>query len=276
MRFGMHLRELWRLRLGVAACLLLAVLVTVPILYRVSLSPPALTPRTVEMATASTHVLVDTPKSTVLDLTVDTYDFESLSNRAALIGNVMASAPVRASIAKRAGLPPDVVQAATPLTPEFPRPRANSQNEKHAKDILKSNDQYRLSIQANPTVPILDVFAQAPTAASAEKLANAAVEGLRMYMKGLAAEQDVDADRQVTLKQLGPAEGEVINGGVRQQIAGLAFVIVFALLCAALLAISRGRRGWKAAAPPPDAPPPGPYDRDAEASRSELEGVGAR
>ncbi len=274
MRFGMHLRELWRLRLGVVGCLLLALLVTVPILYRVSLVPPGLTPRTVEMATASTHVLVDTPRSTVMNLKIDTSDFKSLSNRAALVGNVMASEPVRDSIGRRAGIPGDVIQASTPLTPEFPRPRADSQSEKHATDILKSNDQYRLSIQSNPTVPILDVFAQAPTAAAAERLANAAVDGLRDYMNRLAAEQGIEKSQQVSLQQLGRARGELANPGVRTEIAGLSFVLTFTLACVALLAVSRARRGWKAAAPA-DAPGAGAPDRDAEAPRSELERVGA-
>ena len=49
---------------------------------KISLLPPRLTPRALEMATATTHVVVDTPKSTVLDLRQNTDDLQALTERA--------------------------------------------------------------------------------------------------------------------------------------------------------------------------------------------------
>lgn len=213
-----------------------------------ALSPPGLTPRAFEMATATTHVVVDTPTSALLDLRRDTYSLEGLTNRAVLLGNVMASDPVRSRIARRADVPAEVLAVEAPLTPEQPRPRAESGKEKKTSDILKSTDQYRLSIEANPTVPVIDIYAQTPTAESAERLANAAVDELRRYIGDLATTEQTPAKEQIQLEQLGRAEGNVINGSVRWQAALLAFLLTFAVSCGTVLAFARIRAGWRVAA----------------------------
>jgi hypothetical protein len=248
MGFGVRIFRLWRLRTGVAVCAALAVLAALWSVDRISLFPPHLTPRSIEMATATTHIVVDTPKSTIIDLRQDTYNIESLTQRSILLGNIMANGPVRASIAQRAHLPVEALQIAAPLTARQPRAAAGSAAQKHTSDILKSTDQYRLSIQANPTVPVLDIYAQSPNAKSAEVIANAAVDSLRTYLSQLATAQDTPPDEQIRILQLGRARGEVINKGIEWQAAVVAFVIAFALSCATLIFIDRVRKGWRSAA----------------------------
>jgi hypothetical protein len=242
---GIRLRKLWGLRGGVALCLALSLFAAVWSVYRVSLGPPRLTPRALELATASTHVVVDTPTSTVLDLRQSTYDFESLRNRAVLLGNVIAGSTVREAIARRADLPAGALRIQAPLTREQAAAPPDSGNQRHTSDILKSNDQYRLNIQANLSVPMLDIYAQAPTAASAGLLVNAAVDELRAYLVRLAAAQRTPASDQIKLLQLGRAQGAVINKGVRWEVAALAFAITFALSCASALFVARVRAGWR-------------------------------
>ena len=248
MDFGIRIRTLWHLRAGVAASLLLALLASVWSVEKISLAPPSLSPRSLEMATAATHVVVDTPTSALLDLRRDTYSLEGLTNRAVLLGNVMASDSVQRSIARRAGVPADVLRVEAPLTSEQPRPRVEAGQEKQTADILKSTDQYRLSIQANPTVPVLDIYSQTPTAESAARLANAAVDELKAYISGLATEEETPAKEQIRLVQLGRAEGAVINGSVHWQVLLLAFFLTFAVSCATVLFLSRVRQGWLLAA----------------------------
>ena len=243
MQLGRHLRELWQRRLGLALSVLVALGAALWSVGDVSLFPPGVTSRNLELAAASTRVLVDAPSSTVLDTSVDTYNFESITNRALLIGNVMASEPVRRYIGKRAQVSPDMLQVASPITPDFPRPLA-SDGEKSSSDLLKSPDQYRLSIQANPTAPIVDIYAQAPTARAAELLANGAVEGMKDYLTALGSSQGVPVTRQVRLQQLGRASGGVLNPGISVKVALLTFVLVFALSCAVVLFLARVRRGW--------------------------------
>jgi hypothetical protein len=250
MGFGIRLRSLWEIRRWVVACAAVALFAAVWSVAKVSLLPPGLESRSLRMATASTQVVVDTPRSTLLDIRQDTYGLEALTNRAVLLGNVMASPPVRAAAAQRAGVPFEAIEVAPPLTPRQPRPVAEGGTKRQAGDILKLNGEYRLIIRSNPTVPILDVYAQTPTPESAAALANAAVEALQAHLTDLAgAAQTPDAD-QIRLVQLGRARGTVINGGFQLQVAVLAFLLTFAVACGTVVFFRRTREGWRVAAIP--------------------------
>ena len=103
MQLGTHLRELWRLRLGVVLSAVLALFVAVSSIDKSACfrqrpggnsrsRPP---PRTSSSTRRSRRWSICAP---------NTYDFTSLTTRADLLGNVMASAPVREYIARRAGV----------------------------------------------------------------------------------------------------------------------------------------------------------------------------
>jgi hypothetical protein len=247
MGLGMRIRKLWRLRWGVLVCGAVALLVALWSVQRISLLPPGLSSRALEIATASTQIVVDTPKSgLLLDLREDQY-LESLTDRAVVLGNVMTIGRVRASIARRAGIPMEVLQVSPPLTPKQPRGLAEVGNDRHVSDVLKLNDQYRLNVQANPTVPVLYIYAQTPTAASAEALANAAVDAMRDYLVDLARTTDTPETERIHLVQVGRAQGHVINAGIDRQVAVLAFVLTFAACCATLIFVARVREGWRTA-----------------------------
>lgn len=223
--------------------MLIAVLAALWSVGKIGLFPPRIEPRVLQMGAATTRALVDAPKSAVLDLAVPTTNLQAMTNRGVLVGNMMASAPVRAYIGRRAHVRPQLLQIATPVTPDFPRPLDTS-GKRSTSDILDSPNQYRLSIQANPTVPILDIYAQAPTAAAARLLANGAVEGMSDYLHALAIRQLVEPSQQVHLEQLGRATGGVINHGVSVKLATLSFLLVFLGSCLTVMAVSRVRRGW--------------------------------
>lgn len=247
MRLGMHLRELSRLPLGIVVSALIAAFAAIWSVADIRLDPPGLTPRALEMATASAQVVVDTPKSSVVDLRQSTYDILPLKNRATLIGTLMASQAVRADIARRAGLPTERLQVVAPRTPQQPRPIEQSGAKKGPGDLVASTDQFRLDVQANPTVPLLNIDAQAPTAEEAQKLANAAIQGLGDFMARVAASDSTPGKQEVQLRQLGATKGTVINKGIQLQVVLVVFTIVFALACAATVLIARVRRGWQLA-----------------------------
>lgn len=243
MTLGRYLRELWRNPVGVVLSFLIAALVALWSVADVRLSPPGLSFRQQEMAAASTRVLVDMPKPMVLDLVANTYDFQAVTNRALLVGNIMGTAPVRKHIAEHAGVPADDLDIAAPVTRAWPR-HLESSGKKKTSDIGKSPDEYRISIQVNPTVPIVDVYARAPTEAAAERLANGAVYGMRDYLREISARQQVAPQDQVHLEQLGRADGGVINKGVRRNVAILTFLLVFGACALVVLFVGRVRRGW--------------------------------
>ena len=243
MDLGRHLHELFTLRRSAVICLVLATLAALNMIYHL----PSFQPRAVEMASATTEVLVDTHKSAVHDLRQGSSEFQKMTNRAVLIGNVMASPPVLLYIGRRAGVNPQIIRAQPPLTVDFPRPLSGFGEDPKTRDLLRSTDQYRIDIQANPTVPILQVYAQAPNAKAAATLANASVDGLRDYLEVTAKEQGTPAGDVVRLSPLGHAHGKVITGGIRWQLAFVTFIIVFGLSAATAVLLSRIRRGWKEA-----------------------------
>jgi hypothetical protein len=250
MESGIRLRTLWEMRRWMVLCAAVALLAAVWSVAKVSVLPPGLSSRSLEMATASTQVMLDTPRSTLLDIRQDTYGLEALTNRAVLLGNVMASPPVRAAAAQRAGVPFRAIEVVPPLTPRQPRPVADADTERGTGDILKLSGEYRLVIRANPTVPVLDVYAQTPTADSAEALANAAVEALQAHLTDLAGAAQTPDDELIRLVQLGRAQGTVVNGGIAWQVAVFAFLLTFAVCCGTAMFFRRMREGWRVAGAP--------------------------
>lgn len=248
MPLGAYLRELWGHKLGLLACAALAMLATLQVVYGISLSPPGVGSNTLEVASASTRVIVDAPKSTVVDPRTDAYTLESLSNRALILGNVMASLPVRQYIAGRAGVDAERIRIEPPLTPEQPRAMVDSAHAPHVSDILRRPDEYRLSVEADPMAPVLDLYAIAPTPGAAAKLANGSVGGLRDYLAAVAAHQHTPRRYQVRLEQLGRVTAGPIDAGSPLQIAILTFSLAFSVACLFLLLVVRVRRGWRVAA----------------------------
>jgi hypothetical protein len=255
-QLGRQLRELSGMRVGLAISAVLAVFAGFWAADRISLSPPGLKPRALQMAAASTEALVDAPRSSVLDLSVDTYDLQSLTNRALLVGNVMASAPVRRYIARRAQVPEDRLQVLAPLTVDFPRPLSTELHPKPT-DLFASPNEYRVSIEVNPTVPALDIRTQAPTTAEAARLASGAIAGMQDYLRDLGRSQNVKPTLQVHLVELGAPRAGVLARRAGLTIAILAALFTFIVSCCAVVAISRTRRGWvqagSSAAPEPSA-----------------------
>ena len=134
---GIRLRTLWKMRIWVAGCVMLSVFVASWSVVDLSLTPPGVSSRAISMATASTQIVVDTPQSTLVDARTDTYNIDALTNRAVLVGNLMATPEVRADIARTAKVPLELLEIQPPLTPKQPRVLAEDGHERHTSDIAK-------------------------------------------------------------------------------------------------------------------------------------------
>jgi hypothetical protein len=146
-----------------------------------------------------------------------------------------------------ADIPTGLLVVEPPLTPLQPTPQPGSYNNS-VRSLARSTHQFRISVEVNPTVPMLDIYAQAPTASTAAVLANGAVTALRGYLAHLAEVQGTPPADQIRILQLGQAKGDVINQGISWQIALLVFIVTFGLACASVIFISRVRQGWRSAA----------------------------
>jgi hypothetical protein len=245
MRLGMHMRELWEHKLGFAIALAIALLAAGRT-YGFSLFPPGLE-RSADNGRAATHVLVDTPQSTTVDLRQGIYDIEGFTNQALLVSNAMASAALRELIASRAGVPANAIRVTTPLNAEYPEAVAESGGPQGAEGLSQASP-YRLGIQANPTVPLIDINTEAPTQDSAVKLADVAADGLNSYLAAIAR-SNATPDSRINLVQLGPAQPVATSRGAGWALTLLVFTLVFSAASATVLFVVRVRKGWRASDP---------------------------
>jgi hypothetical protein len=190
-----------------------------------------------EVAAATTHVLVDYPDASILDRVTLPQDLLSLQNRAELYGRLMTSTPVLTAIGRRAGLPPDQISGVADTTVAAPIQFLEAGSEEHANQIRASRAPYRLELQADPVQPILAIHSEAPSLPEALRLANSAILGLQDYLRALARQQGFPAQELPQLRQLGSARGGVTNGSARVVIGGLTFITAFALSFVAMLVL---------------------------------------
>jgi hypothetical protein len=244
MEFVTILRELWRRRYLVAIGAVLAIGIGLMTSYKVALAPPALQSRQYHVGVASARMLIDTPDSQVVDLNPKGAD--GLGSRANLLANLMASSPVKAIIAKHAGLNPKQLIAIAPSMTGGPQvPTLLSQR---AAASASNPESYILTLRSDEVLPIISVDAQAPDAEHAARLADAATTGLRDYLKSVAAAQNVPNARQLVISTLGAAQSADVVRGPRRLVSLIAAIFTFGFACLGVVVISGIARGWRQAA----------------------------
>lgn len=243
MEFALVLRELARQRLLLGIGVLVAVLAAVFSVYR--LDGLSLKPRSLQYSSASTKVFVDTSSSVLGNLS---QSFEPLQSRATVYANFMASPTVLDLIGQRAGIPGDQIYAAGPIDPLVPRiiqePTAVQRN----VEITGETTPYRLNFNSDPNLPTIGIFAQAPTTRQSIRLANAAVASLQQYVTSLEEADHIPQQSRIVIRQLGEANGGVVDGGVSKALALMVFVGVFLLWCVFMLLVARFRDTWRVSA----------------------------
>lgn len=224
---------------GVAACLLAGLAGAVLSLNGVSLLPPALEPRDLDVAGASALVVVDRPRPLVSDQLATDGDYQTLHKRAVLMGNIMTSSPGMRHIARHARIDPTQVATVARVTVNVQSVLTAPDSERRATEISDSRLPYRFEVQSHPTLPTLNLYTQAPTVAEAALLADSAVAGLRDYEREqISRVGGADPRGGFVVEQVGPARAAIINGKAPLMMGGLAFVF-FAALAAVLLACAR-------------------------------------
>ena len=223
----------------------------------VSLLPPKLEPRQLQVSTATARIMVDGQPPTALNPRAKIQDVDALTKRAEVLGRIVASPRLVSRIGARAGIRPDRIAALARTTGSVPNALKEPTSEQRANQILLSRRPYKLEVQASPTSPILVIYAQAPAPAEAKRLADSTVAALRAYLLDLAARQAVPVRQRVRLLQLGQARGMVVNGRARPLIATLTFLVVFALSIALSML---GLRIWRGPAAFGRATQPRPVD----------------
>lgn len=236
------LKTLWARRRLVALGAGVALIAALLSVYTVAIFPPALHSRTNVFATASTQILVDTPDSAFADLE---YDLDPLDARANVFARFLATPAAVELIAREAKLPAGVIEAKGPFELNVPEVQRAPTAERRSSQIVGEGALYRLRFESNPSLPIVSVFAQAPTEREAEVLADAVPAALDSYINGIQTDQDIPESRQVEVRRLGEATGAVVNKGANLQIATLVFLVVLGGWCMLVLPARTIARGWR-------------------------------
>jgi hypothetical protein len=242
MEFARTLKNLWRRRRLVALGAFVAFVAAMLSIFTVGLVPPSLHSRTNVFATASTQLLVDAPDSAFADLA---NDLTPLETRASVFARFLASPVSLQLIARDAHVSADSIEAEGPYDMNLPVIQQEPTAGARSTQLIGEGDLYRLRFENNPVLPIVSVFAQAPTKDEAIALANAAPKALSTYISSIQARQNTPDDRRVVIRKLGNATGGVVNKGASLEIGMLVFFVVFGAWCMLLVPAHTIARGWR-------------------------------
>jgi hypothetical protein len=244
MELARTLKTLWIRRRLVALGAVIAAIAALLSVYTVSLFPPSAHSRTNVFATASTQLLVDAPDSAFADLA---NDLTPLETRASVFARFLASPVALTLVAREAKVPLTSIEAQGPYDMNLPVIQQEPTAGQRSSQIIGEGALYRLRFENNPVLPIVSVFAQAPTKAEAINLAEAAPRALRVYIDKIQTEQNTPDDRRVVIRKLGNATGGVVNAGANIQIGLLVFIVVLGAWCMLLIPAQTLARGWREA-----------------------------
>jgi hypothetical protein len=263
----------------ISAAVLIALVCALASVSRISVLPPKLERRDFQVAGVVTHAMVDIERSGMADRRADWSYFDRINTRADVVAQLMATDPVLAHIGRRADIPPDQIAAVAPVTIAVSGPLSEPGSEMRAREILLQRTPYRLEIQSTPRSPIIDIYAQAPSVAQAQALADAAIAGSRDYFAAVADDvgpvrrtPGLDPENPVLLKQLGTPRGAVLTAGTNFKVAALTFLLAFGLAFLGLRALAT-RFGRRDSGPPADPEPrgvPAPLARASVITSAEL------
>ena len=231
----MHLREVWQHKVGLATVLVVALLIAGRV-YGLGLLPPGGLKATEGEATA--RVLVDTPESTAVDLRQSTYDLEELNDRAKLVGNAIGTGAVLTMIGARLGVSPAEISLQTPLSTEYAETDGVA---------VEPATAYRLDVQADPTVPVIDVVGAAPSESEAAALVAATTSSLVAYVAGLPEGAGDGREVRLVPRPLGGVESHPLTQPGKGLAALLAFLVILAIGSATVVFVSRQRREYRRA-----------------------------
>lgn len=222
--------------------ILLALLAATLSVCRPSLHPLGLQQRHVQVAAASTELLIGRPSA----LPDNSLAYDSSVNTALLAANLMISPAVTDVVGRKLGIDPSSIEGDPPTSNSVPAALIQPGPAGGPQDILAAPDHYKLGLQQDPTAPILFLYTQAPTGAQAVKLANAAAQALIAYLAHLQAVDHVPVDHRLSIEQLGRADGGTAHTAGVPQIFLLVFgaASLLTLPLCSWLACALERRGW--------------------------------
>lgn len=229
MGFAIALRTLLRHRVVLVIGAVLAIFVGLLITFQL----PSLKSRNYKIGVATASILVDTPRSQVVD--VNPLGINSVAATANLLAVVMTQGDVKDSIARNAGLVPAKLAtiSASAAGPQTSVPDSIARDP--GAGILLTNT---LTNAAGNQLPVISIEAKAANARAAARLANSASTGLLAYLTSTAAAERIPQYARLRVTSMGPAQAQEQTQGPSPMLALLAGILVFGLFVGGILAAS--------------------------------------
>jgi len=205
-----------------------------------------------ETGYAEAQIILDTPKPLAVDLKVSD---DTIVMQSALLAEHLQAPEQMAALAREAGVPRDGLTVITlPYVQLVPTELA-----RRATRAASEPAKYTLTVTPSPTVPIVSLVATAPDKPAAARVAQSVLPVLRAFVaangpvavRGRSVKPRV---RALSVKPLGPVRAtEIAGGGPKPVVVLVAFVVLFALWCSAIVISSGLMRAWRGLAG--DVPP---------------------
>lgn len=229
------------LALGVLAAMVAAVISV----SNVSLLPPKVDEGTLDYYSAQTQILVDSQASSIGDLH---RDLSPMVARANVYSRFLTTPAALDVIGARAGIPANEIYAEGPYQLGQARFIQEPTAERRGSQLVGRQAPYRLRFDSDPELPIVTVYAEAPTSKEATDLANGVSSGLSDYVTRLQDKEGVPESRRVAIRQLGSTSGAPVTPGASTKVALFVFVVVFGLWCVGILLVRRLSAAWRKSA----------------------------
>jgi hypothetical protein len=254
-------KSLLRHRAVLGAIFALAVLAALLTAFKVG--PGGIERRSTSVGAATSQVLVDSAESTLVKGAASD-QLAALGTRASVYAQYLSSREAVGKIARELKLNPLLITASGPFSEGTGiRDYGEQGAESRATDLVDESKAYRLVFQAQEDVPIITVYATAPTVQGSLELAHSAYKVLSGYIGELkreaAKESRINPEpkpvvssagpliNDIIVRQLGQPEGGLVGGSADMMLMVLAFVGVFGLGCL-IFAIATGfMRHWRLA-----------------------------
>jgi hypothetical protein len=223
--------------------------------------PGGIERRSTAVGAATSQILVDSAESTLVE-GAGSDQLAALGTRASVYAQYLSSRDAVSQIARDIDVDPTLVTAHGPFSQGTGLQTYDQQGaESRAADLVDEGKSYRLLYQAQEDVPIITVYATAPTVGGSLALAHSSFEVLSNYIDALKqAAQKASAGNpapqpavasseplinDIIVRQLGRPEGGLVGGSADLMLMVLAFVGVLGLGCLAFAVGSGFQRHWR-------------------------------
>jgi hypothetical protein len=217
--------------------------------------PSGLHKKSLEYGSAQTQLLIDSPQSTLANVGSDV---SPLSTRAQVFAQFLQTDPVKIRISKLLHIPPGLVAVTIPNTnPNLPIAAIQPGAQQRNQGLLQESKQLQLLVVAQPDLPLISLYAQGPTARASALLANASARALSDYVNSLKGQTfsktqiirqeqlGISPPSRVTVRQLGAAQGAMVDSGTSMKVGILAFLGLAILDCILVIMIGGFVDRWR-------------------------------